>query len=67
VAVARVQSSHDRRGDAINFHIDFLCAPALIPHRGAEEAPAMTDIVVIALGTASILLMAAYAELCERI
>jgi len=27
----------------------------------------MTDIVVIALGTASILLMAAYAELCERI
>jgi hypothetical protein len=35
--------------------------------RGAKEAPRMGDILVIVLGTGAILLMAAYAELCERI
>jgi hypothetical protein len=34
---------------------------------GAEEAPCMADILVIVFGTGAILLMAAYAELCERI
>jgi hypothetical protein len=34
---------------------------------GAKEAPVMGDIVAILLGAGSILLMAAYAELCERI
>jgi hypothetical protein len=34
---------------------------------GAEEAPFMSDILVIVFGTGAILLMAAYAVLCERI
>jgi len=34
---------------------------------GAEEAPLMADILIAVLGTGAILMMAAYAELCERI
>jgi hypothetical protein len=34
---------------------------------GAEEALLMYDILAIILGTGAILLMAAYAALCERI
>ena len=37
------------------------------PWHGAEEALLMADIIVIVFGTGAILLMAAYAELCERI
>jgi hypothetical protein len=51
-----------------NSHIAFLCAPALFTlHCGAKEAPVMADILVIVLGTGAILLMAAYAVLCEHI
>ncbi len=48
-------------------HIAPLCACTLITLRGAKEAPVMGDLLVIVLGTGAILLMAAYAELCERI
>ena len=34
---------------------------------GAEEAPIMGDLIAAGLGLFLILLMAAYAELCERI
>ena len=34
---------------------------------GAKGAPSMADVLVIVLGTGAILLMAAYAVLCEHI
>ena len=37
------------------------------PRLGAEEALSMIDVITAILGTGGILLMAAYAELCERI
>ena len=44
-----------------------LRAAALLTLSGAKGAPAMADILVIVLGTGAILLMAAYAVLCEHI
>jgi len=34
---------------------------------GAQEAPCMIDLAFVVLGTASILVMIAYASLCDRI
>ncbi len=48
-------------------HMAPLRAAALLSHTGAKGAPRMADILVIILGTGAILLMAAYAVLCERI
>ena len=44
-----------------------LRRPRLFTASGAEEAPAMGDVIAIVLGVAAILVMAAYAVLCERI
>ena len=48
-------------------HRIFMRPRPIHPHCGAKEAPVMADILVIVLGTGAILLMAAYAVLCERI
>ncbi len=44
-----------------------LCAAGLVSRYGAKGASGMADILVIVLGTGAILLMAAYAVLCEHI
>ncbi len=48
-------------------HIASLRAAPLFSRTGAKGAPRMADILVIVLGTGAILLMAAYAVLCEHI
>ena len=49
-------------------HMAALCRTALRPRHGAREAPLrMDDIIAAGLGACLILIMLAYAELCERI
>ena len=48
-------------------HIALLWDAVLLSRSGAKGAPRMADILVIVLGTGAILLMAAYAVLCEHI
>ncbi len=52
---------------APDFHIASLRDFALLSLTGAKGAPSMADILVIVLGTGAILLMGAYAVLCEHI
>jgi hypothetical protein len=51
------------------FHIAFLCAVPLLRgvSTGAKGAPNMADSIAVILGFGIIMVMAAYAELCERI
>ncbi len=42
-------------------------APTAVCTTGAKGAPAMADFIAVLLGVGTILAMAAYAELCERI
>jgi hypothetical protein len=51
------------------FHIAFLCAVPLLHgvSTGAKGAPNMADSIAVILGFGIIMVMAAYAELCERI
>ena len=51
-----------------------LCGPLLIRHLSIRQAidrraggASMTDIITLVLGTGGILLMIAYAKLCDRV
>jgi hypothetical protein len=47
--------------------MESLCPACLIAASGAKEAPGMFDVFLAVVGTGGILVMAAYAALCERI